>query len=311
MTCNGLLSYSASRVGNPLPRTSSEPLQPGDYASYTDSGQPESLPQGLIIRSPGGYGNFLQWQTSYEEEMATGSVEDKEFFIDFLRQNEISDELAEEIKDENSGVCFFTGRTPNASRVCWLVPPLLARWCKEDVNEVLPPAEIDAMEEHFRGKSNLIVIVKSFIHPSWKINLELMSRIVIFRDLGLPSHLKPGQSLPAASSQKDRVKFLKGNFKFCLGHHFLGGAIEDDHPDVGEYMDIVVEHGLQALVGMTSPIAQEILELYEEDSEEEEDDEEDSEEEDDDEEDSEEEEDDEEESEEEEEEEGEENENDL
>ena len=66
-----------------------------------------------------------------------------------------------------------------------------------------------------------------------------------------------------ASGQRNRDKFLKGNFKRCLGHQFLGGAIEEDYPDRGSsYMDIVEEEGLEALAGRTSPIAQEILDLY-------------------------------------------------
>ena len=65
------------------------------------------------------------------------------------------------------------------------------------------------------------------------------------------------------SAQPNRDKFLKGNFKHCLGHQFLGGAIEEDYPDLGSsYMDIVEEEGLEALAGRTSPIAWEILDLY-------------------------------------------------
>ena len=43
----------------------------------------------------------------------------------------------------------------------------------------------------------------------------------------------------------------------------MGGAIQEDYPDLGSsYMDIVEEEGLEALAGRTSPIAQEVLDLY-------------------------------------------------
>jgi hypothetical protein len=72
----------------------------------------------------------------------------------------------------------------------------------------------------------------------------------------------PG-NLPMASAQPSRDKFLKGNFKFCIGHQLLGGDIREDYPDGGRsLMARAQTHGLDALLGMKSSLALEILDVH-------------------------------------------------
>jgi hypothetical protein len=72
----------------------------------------------------------------------------------------------------------------------------------------------------------------------------------------------PG-NLPAASAQTYRDKFLKGNFKFCIGHQLLGGDAREDYPDGGRsLLERAQEDGLDSLLGMKSHLALEILDVY-------------------------------------------------
>ncbi|KIM36211.1 hypothetical protein M413DRAFT_449271 [Hebeloma cylindrosporum] len=255
-----VLCYVCKRVGIPLPRSSNEKMEPGDYAVYSDDGS--GKPKVKVI-GPRAFPTFRQREITTRQRM-----QECPETAELLRHNVMTEEIIGQVKARDEGVCWLTDEAANSTVVSWIIPPL---WSKQvhSVERYDEDRDNEIIEGH-KLSGNAITLdarlAKPFMLNAFGVDVDNNYRIVKFRNApkGVPlQKFLPERCIAISKQHNDR--FLREQFKWCLGVQFLGGDVREDYPDGGAgLIDEAADFGIDLDdPKWHTPIGREIREVLE------------------------------------------------
>ncbi|RDB17247.1 hypothetical protein Hypma_001762 [Hypsizygus marmoreus] len=232
----GVLHYSASPSGEPIPPQSTKRLPPGDYAWVSPN--PNFMEPFTLVFF---YHSYAAMKRQSEETDWPVSKE-------YLSQYDIAPAIETSVIMRDNR-CFITGSTSETTEleVTWIVPPV---WNFDTARTCVPESDQDHSSHIVPANAVLMRkdLIPAFQDNAFGVDVDDNYRIVAFRDFGLNASLIPVGSL-APSRQAEHpqpgpgAEFLREHFRKCLTVHLPGGDIWDDY-SLGEVQATFREVGL-------------------------------------------------------------------